>query len=159
MKQFLERRSHFFAEILKNLPVHELLVGYGSGVFHQQGSSLNRMLDFLVIADDTNKFHTENIKMNRTHYTSSIFPTDNYHLSKIKYLNKNYFPLFYFTQNKLEDIPYKYGVIQSSELEIELEKWRNFAIAGRFQKPLFFVGQKTAFLENLIDKNRKNAVC
>ena len=129
MKEFENRKTFFFENFSKIVPEHEFIVGYGSGVFYQKDSKLDRMIDIILVVENIEQFHKENIKMNRSHYHFSFSPTDFYHRKKIEVLQNNLFPLFYFTQNKFQNVAYKYGVIQKDVLYDELSNWTNFTIA------------------------------
>ena len=157
MQKFLDRRNTFLQTITKKLPQYDLLAGYGSGCFYQEGGRKDRMIDFIISVNDLDQFHDQNHKMNPYHYSSFEFmsKTDSWIISSV---SKHFCPLFYFTQNEEEGVKYKYGVIQTNVLETEMKKWVNFGIAGRFQKPVYLMGPKTKHFESIIDANRADAV-
>lgn len=158
MNEFFKRRDHFFDSIKAKIPSHQFMIGYGSGCFFQKSSDLNRMIDFILVVDDIEEFHNQNMDLNPTHYTylPSIFRS--FKKKEIFFLNRRVFPLFYFTENNLDGIRYKYGVIQNNELCRELKNWTTFSIAGRFQKPILVKGKVDQETLNSIETNRINAV-
>jgi translocator assembly and maintenance protein 41 len=72
--------NQFYSSIIKKFPCENIkyAFAYGSGVFTQlnnnaaatkdKGKSSN-MIDFVFVVNNSIKFHTENLKMNKSHYS------------------------------------------------------------------------------------------
>ena len=129
-------------------PTISNVYGYGSG-FVKQTNNKATQLDLIFVVENTNQFHSLNIKINPLDYSlfSRLFGLSLLHSIGSKMV---YFPLV-----KTEDVVLKYGVISARNAEMQLSSWSSLFLAGRLHKPI--VELKTE--KNLdLYRNRKNAV-
>lgn len=94
----------------------------------------SKMIDFIIVVDDTLAWHQENLKKNRAHYSFLKY----FGPRLITRVQENSGANVYF--NTL--IPYndrtliKYGVIKKSHFVNDLLDWDHLYVAGRLQKPV-----------------------
>lgn len=128
--------NQFYSSLIKKFPSEHIkyAFAYGSGVFTQLNNSAaatkdtkksSNMIDFVFVVKDSFMFHTDNLKMNNSHY------------SFLKYLGPYYISRFqdnipaacYYNTLvpiKLEDSSVqliKYGVISEKMLIQDLYDW------------------------------------
>ena len=97
-------------------------------------NSSSKMIDFIIVVDDTLAWHQENLRRNRAHYSFLK------HLGPrvITKVQEDFGANVYF--NTL--IPYndrtliKYGVIKKSHFVNDLLDWDYLYVSGRLQKPV-----------------------
>lgn len=148
----------YLREILSILPKHCYSFAYGSAVFKQtptitklddklqsnQQEKLNlpikannirdKMIDFIVVVDDSLEWHQENLAKNSSHYSFLKY----FGARTISKVQEEFGANCYF--NTL--IPYnnetliKYGVIKKAHLINDLLDWDHLYISGRLQKPV-----------------------
>lgn len=126
-------------KIIDHFPKHvmRLAFAYGSGIFQQKHDKNmhNNMLDFIFVVDDAEKFHTENLLLNRNHYNSLRYlGTGN--LTFVQNLGAG---VYFNTLIKCENRIMKYGVIGTQELKNDLLDWESLYISGRLHKPVKFI--------------------
>lgn len=127
-----------FKRVIDSFPpgIH-MAFAYGSGVFQQEGNEMsNNMLDFILVVEESEKWHSENLKMNGKHYSSlSLFGP-----KFISDVQNNYGAGVYFnTLVPFEQRLIKYGVISISKLMQDLNFWETLYVSGRLHKPVRFV--------------------
>jgi mitochondrial translocator assembly and maintenance protein 41 len=138
----------FLQELIKvNFPSQHVVhaFGYGSAVFKQANYNVktpDQVIDVILVVDDTDQFHQENLSRNYKHY--SAFPkrlpltvTSNaVQRSGSRLYFNPLIPLNTF-QNLQDDMrKLKYGVIHKQDALDDLNNWTKFALAGRMQKPI-----------------------
>lgn len=143
-------------EILTIFPKHCYAFAYGSAVFKQSPNvssinkekiksekksmlpvkvnSTNKMIDLIIVVNDTLNWHQENLMMNNSHYSFLKF----FGPKAITKIQENFGANIYF--NTL--IPYKnetlikYGVINKNHFINDLLDWDHLYVSGRLQKPV-----------------------
>lgn len=131
--------SNVFQRIMMHFPDGgnlSLAFAYGSGVFAQKGHSnpTANMLDFIFAVQDPVKWHSENLNLNRRHYSSVMQKLG---AERISFIQENYGAnIFYNTLISCEGRLIKYGVICNKKLESDLLNWDNLYVAGRLHKPV-----------------------
>ncbi|CAL8092022.1 unnamed protein product [Orchesella dallaii] len=149
-------------EILKHFPKRcNYAFAYGSAVFaqsqtHEQPKP-GKMIDLVFVVNDPVEWHTENLSMNKSHY------------SKLRYFGAKTIAstqermacgVYYNPYCKVGDLgtKVKYGVISTSTLEEDLRNWTHLYVAGRLQKPVLSLKQPSLGLEDAIRKNHQTAL-
>lgn len=130
--------------------------GYGSGIFKQSGYTKKDkpQLDLILVVDNLKEWHKENIKLN---------PKDYSFIGKLffKYASVNKLKgntgITYLSNIIENNLVFKYGTIESKDLEKYLNTWESFYLPGRFQKTIYPIIE-TKELSNLIELNRKQAL-
>ena len=123
--------------VTSHFPQVRFAVGYGSAVFKQANyDAPNLVIDMLLVVDDLQRFHEQNLAMNSSHYSylAKRVPT-----SLIAAVNESgsgiYFnpliPLKSFNSEDTETRQIKYGVIQYDQACEDLALWKTFGLAGR----------------------------
>lgn len=118
-------------------------IGYGSGVFAQQGYKKGRgnppQIDLLQIVENTEKFHTQNLSQFPYHYLGLRW----WGIRAIEYFQKLGAGLYFNPYVKFPPLPdlIKYGVISKQDTLKDISEWSNLYVAGRLQKPVKFRGQ------------------
>lgn len=113
-----------------------LVFSYGSGIFPQNAgeSPTGNMLDFIFVVGDAKKWHTENLRMNRSHYSGIMRLA---RVDRIVDVMQNYGASVYYNTNiPMLDRNIKYGVITEECLVRDLTKWDKLYVAGRLHKPV-----------------------
>lgn len=152
-----------YKEIVNRFPKNIVYCfAYGSGVKKQLGyeNQIQKpILDFVFCVDDSKKFHEQNLEKFESHY------------SGLRYLGSTFLSLYqdklgarvYF--NTLVEIPdlnltLKYGIIETSKLQADLNDWEQLYLAGRLHKPVTNVIQPTDLANPLnlaLQKNLESA--
>lgn len=97
-------------------------------------NSSSKMIDFIIVVDDTLSWHQENLRKNRAHYSF----LKHFGPRVITKVQEDFGANVYF--NTL--IPYndqtliKYGVIKKSHFVNDLLDWDHLYVSGRLQKPV-----------------------
>ena len=112
----------------------QMAFAYGSGVFQQTGQDKSKnMLDFILVVDDPQAWHKENLKLNKSHYSFLARLGPKY----ISIIQENYGAGIYFnTLVPFEDRLIKYGVISKDRLVTDLLEWNTLYVSGRLHKPV-----------------------
>lgn len=129
------------------------IIGYGSAVKTQSNSNeqIKKQIDVIATCDDGTLWHKENLKENKDEYNllANLFINDTiYHLGT---------DIQYLSHLNHDDNLFKLGIINRTDLIDDLKKWKNFYMAGRFQKPVLIVRGDDE-LNNAIEINRLNAL-
>lgn len=134
---------------------------YGSGVKRQDGyddAALKKtLIDLIVCVDDAEKFHTENVRVNPTHYSGikAFGP------SALACIQENFGARVYCnTLIPLADgSAMKYGVISTKHLITDLDEWTHLYVAGRLHKPVQVIADtNNEQLKLAIQTNYRNAI-
>lgn len=139
----------------------DVSIGYGSGILPQDGydkdkstpnntANDSKQLDFMFLVKDCGKFHQENLKQNRDHYSIKSLRL----IKKVQGTNGMYFNPFIKINEKLV----KYGVISSKSALMDLSEWHSLYFAGRLQKPVNFITTNDPRVKFLNQYNLKNAM-
>lgn len=153
-------------ELLDSFPPVEFAFAYGSGVVEQGGYKYEHtdpsklpMLDIILVVENSEKWHTENMKCNESHY-SSLVPLSSRYVAQFQeqipaHLWFNAYVPMQSKQNAGRMM--KYGVISKKHLLDDLTKWSNLYTAGRLQKPVRIL-KNNEIIENAIKSNLESAV-
>ena len=155
-------RLDFFQRALQRFPKScDLAFAYGSGVFKQEGNvSKSNMTDFILVVNNSEEWHTENLKVNPKDYSGIMSVLGPKVISEIqdKFGAKCYFN----TLIPFEDGLIKYGVVSKNNLIADLLDWESLYIAGRLQKPVRMIQDtnrlKDPELHMALRMNLKNAL-
>jgi len=132
-----------------------LSFAYGSGVFHQTNDNnfQKNMLDFVFVVDDCERFHFENIQMNKSHYSFLKY----FGPGNLAHIQKMCASVYFNTLIRCEDRLMKYGVISTDDLKNDLLDWETLYISGRLHKPVKFI-QYDEVLTPALKLNLKSAM-
>ncbi|XP_047308602.1 phosphatidate cytidylyltransferase, mitochondrial [Impatiens glandulifera] len=123
--------------LLKVLPPVEFCCIYGSSL-HPNNHDKSSMIDCILGVADPQKWHAENLKMNKDHYASWLV-----HLGGAKLITEiadeigvgvHFNPFVSFN-----DKVFKYGVVRMHDLIQDLLSWDRFYLSGRLQKPVHMI--------------------
>lgn len=158
--------SEDVAELLDSFPPVEFAFAYGSGVVEQGGYKYEQavpsnmpMLDVILVVEDSEKWHAENLRMNGADYTP-ILPLGSKYIAKFQEeISANlwfnaYVPM---KSTKFSGRLMKYGVISKKHLMKDLTDWNRFYTAGRLQKPVHILKSNEA-IQAAIQTNLESAV-
>lgn len=167
-KGYALAHNDFFKRALERFPPGDLnsktwplAFAYGSGVFEQEGNvSRSNMTDFILVVEDSEKWHQENLAMNPKDYSRLLSLLGPKAISKLQddFAAKCYFN----TLVPFEDGQIKYGVINRNNLIADLLDWESLYIAGRLQKPVRIIEKmdnvEDSELAMALRMNLKNAL-
>ncbi|ODN01670.1 Phosphatidate cytidylyltransferase, mitochondrial [Orchesella cincta] len=144
-------------EILRHFPIKQCsyVFAYGSAVFLQKDQTPGKMLDLVFVVDDPIKWHTENLTMNRNHY-SGLRRFGPKAITRIQ--ERMACGVYYNPYCNVDNLTIKYGVISSASLEDDLRLWKHLYIAGRLHKPVLTLQSPTPALEEAMRKNHQTAL-
>lgn len=154
-----------WTQILGGFPPVDFAFTYGSGAIQQGGYNYQRkpselpMLDLIFIVENSETWHSENLKMNPTHYTS-LFPMN---AQSIAFVQDKIPAHFWFNAyvpvkgGNMSGRLMKYGVISRKHAIRDLTSWNDFYIAGRLQKPVNVL-QSNSTVDSAILENRLMAI-
>ncbi|XP_076922322.1 uncharacterized protein LOC143584053 isoform X1 [Bidens hawaiensis] len=145
----MEARTNL-GSLLKILPPVDFCCVYGS-TLHPNNNDKSSMEDYILGVSDPQQWHSENLKMNRDHYTSWMAS-----LGGAKLITKAadhigagvHFNPFVSWNDKM----YKYGVVRMDDLVEDMLSWKRFYLSGRLQKPVrVIIDNKEITNTNLIN--------
>lgn len=122
------------ASLLKFLPPVEFCCVYGSAL-HPNNYNKSTMVDYILGVSDPMQWHSQNLKMNRDHYASSMV-----YLGGAKLITQvadeigvgvHFNPFV-----SVNDEMFKYGVVRMHDLVEDVLNWETFYLSGRLQKPV-----------------------
>lgn len=147
-----------YERLISSLPKTgtSLIFAYGSGAVAQQGIiQSENMVDYIIVVDDAEDWHSMNLKMNKNHYSCIRFVGAE-NLAKFQ---RSYGPrIFYNTLVRIDNRLIKYGVIETKNLISDLIDWESLYVAGRLHKPVLKVYQsKNVELNEALNLNLRNA--
>ena len=139
----------FYSKILNQLPNVKYAFAYGSGVFKQLNNNepavraaTSNMIDFVLVVEDSVKFHSENLQQNKSHY-SFLRVLGARNLARLQddvsagcYYNTLVPLSIEFDNKQTQQQLIKYGVINEKTLIRDLFDWDYLYISGRLQKPV-----------------------
>uniref|UniRef100_A0A0N5AWB6 Phosphatidate cytidylyltransferase, mitochondrial n=1 Tax=Syphacia muris TaxID=451379 RepID=A0A0N5AWB6_9BILA len=145
-------------DMLKCLPKEtvEYAFAYGSGAFRQFGETTSdKMVDFIVVTNNSAKFHNENLKYNSKHYSLMRLLGS----SVVTQLQQKYGARVYFnTRVRHMGRMMKYGVVSVEDLQHDLLDWRWLFLAGRLHKPVLNIIGPSESIASAMQENRKSAL-
>lgn len=156
--------NSLYKEIVSRFPKNIVYsFAYGSGVKKQLGYEKqipsDCVIDFVFCVEDSEEFHKENLEKFESHYSGL-----RYLGSKIisLYQNKLGARVYFNTLVEIPDlnVTIKYGIVDSTKLQADLNDWEQLYLAGRLHKPVTNVIQPTDLTDPLnlaLNKNLENA--
>lgn len=138
-----DSRSHL-QSVLQHFPPLQWACAYGSGVIKQRGYKADEkpLIDMLFVVDDALQWHAANLQTNRRHYSLLARMLG---VRRIAAMQRNYGAGVWFHTNiKVDNILIKYGVVELSTVRTDLQHWSTLYIAGRLQKPVLILNDRTA---------------
>lgn len=127
-------------KIMSNFPSGiSLAFAYGSGVFQQEGNASSKnMLDFVFVLENARRWHEENLRIHRKHYSFVGCFGPNAVIS----LQDNYGAgMYYNTLVPMGERIIKYGTITRNNFLLDLKDWQWMYISGRLHKPVKILRQ------------------
>lgn len=112
----------------------QMAFAYGSAVYQQVGhKDMGRnMLDFILVVDDPEAWHSVNLRKNRSHYSFLKYMGSH----AIAYIQEWGGGVYFNTMVPFENRIIKYGVIRTDRLITDLLDWDTLYISGRLHKPI-----------------------
>ncbi|XP_074597301.1 phosphatidate cytidylyltransferase, mitochondrial [Brevipalpus obovatus] len=130
-----------------------------SGNNNDQPSSSQKMIDLVLVVNDSSNFHRENLKLNPSHYSflrllgsKMITHVQDNFAAKVYYNS-----LITIVDEKNEKRLVKYGVINTQSLIDDLLDWNHLYIAGRLHKPVKIIHPAEGELAKALSINHQNA--
>lgn len=123
-------------EVLKNFPRNiTFCFAYGSAAFKQLNNQSNNILDLIFVVRNVNHWHSENLKLNPTHYAQPLRFFGQRAIANVQ--EKWGAKVYYNTLIKItEGYTIKYGIISEVSLIEDLLDWHDIYLAGRLHKPV-----------------------
>jgi mitochondrial translocator assembly and maintenance protein 41 len=128
--------------IIERFPQENLVYafGYGSGVFSQSLTDptvKGNMLDIILVVDDAEAFHRENMRRHPGHYASWLRASG---APTAAWMQQNFWlpdarVLFLVVDDDPDFPPMKYGIVHQNDLNDDLQNWTKLYLSGRLQKP------------------------
>lgn len=153
-------------DLLRCFPSVEFAFAYGSGVVEQGGYKYEQsdpsklpMMDFILVVENSEQWHEDNMLQNPSHYTS-IIPLGSKYVAQFqdKIPAHLWFNAYIPMKSKgCVGRLMKYGVISKEYMLEDLNTWSNLYTAGRLQKPVRVLKQN-AVIEEAIKNNLESAV-
>lgn len=144
--------DHKIIDFISSKPEVIDIIGYGSGVKKQEGytNDIKRQIDIISTVDNINEWHNQNYKLNKKEYYELGFKFN-------KIYNKLGTDINYISNIDYKGDTFKLGIIEKDDLLKDLYTWKNFFIAGRFQKPIMKI-KSDEELDKAIYFNRLSAL-
>ncbi|VDN57626.1 unnamed protein product [Dracunculus medinensis] len=129
---------------------------YGSGAVSQLGEKSDvKMVDFIIVSNNSLKFHEENLQRNPCHYSALRY----FGANTLTKLQRNFAArVFYNTHISYKGRLLKYGVVEYEDLERDLLDWRWLYLAGRLHKVVVDIVPPPKTLAAAIHENRISAI-
>lgn len=129
-------------------------IGYGSGVFPQNGytKAQKPQIDMVHVVDNTEKFHRQNLKRFPGHYSGLKYLG----LGAIEYIQNIGAGIYYNPFVEMNGAMIKYGVMATKTAIKDIVEWKHLYIAGRLQKPVKIISTSSE-IEQLNSLNLYNA--
>jgi translocator assembly and maintenance protein 41 len=144
--------DHKIIDFISSKPEVIDIIGYGSGVKKQEGytNDIKRQIDIISTVDNINEWHNQNYKLNKKEYYELGFKFN-------KIYNKLGTDINYISNIDYKGDTFKLGIIEKDDLLKDLYTWKNFFVAGRFQKPIIKI-KSDEELDKAIYFNRLSAL-
>jgi translocator assembly and maintenance protein 41 len=153
-------------ELLAQFPPVAFAFAYGSGAVEQGGYDYNQksgkslpLLDLILVVDDAESWHRDNMSRNPHHYTSLI-PLSPRLTAAFQERIKAHFWFNAYVPVGIASSPdrlMKYGVISRQHAMNDLTKWSNLYLAGRLHKPVHII-KSNVEIEAVMGLNREQAI-
>ncbi|CAO2826898.1 unnamed protein product [Amaranthus hypochondriacus] len=129
-----DKKREELAGLLTILPPVEFCCVYGS-ILHPNNHDKSRMIDYILGVRDPIEWHSQNLKMNRCHYSSWMMRHGGAKLiTKVAEgigVGVHFNPFVSW-----DDKTFKYGVVRMHDLVEDITNWKTFYLSGRLQKPI-----------------------
>ena len=144
--------DHKIIDFISSKPEVIDIIGYGSGVKKQNGytDDIKRQIDIISTVDNINEWHNQNYELNKEEYYELGFKFN-------KIYNKLGTDINYISNIDYKGDTFKLGIIEKEDLLKDLYTWKNFFMAGRFQKPIMKI-RSDEKLDKAIYFNRLSAL-
>jgi mitochondrial translocator assembly and maintenance protein 41 len=161
----------YYRILTKFPPNVSLCFAYGSGVKKQVGydgvaakggqSSTGKkpMIDLLFTVDNSYQWHSQNLQMNPSHYSSVMRFVGSKSIAK--YQESYAAKVFFNTLVPLDEngLMIKYGVVSTKDLITDLLDWKDLYLSGRLQKPVEIIRDpQSSKIQNALELNLASAV-
>lgn len=116
----------------------DVTIGYGSGVFEQDGynGKSQPQVDMIHVVENTGKFHTKNVHRFNQHYSGLKYGG----VKLIEFFqNLGLVSIYFNPYITMKQTTIKYGIISEALILKDLIEWRTLYLAGRLQKPVKFI--------------------
>uniref|UniRef100_A0AC34RBV5 Phosphatidate cytidylyltransferase, mitochondrial n=1 Tax=Panagrolaimus sp. JU765 TaxID=591449 RepID=A0AC34RBV5_9BILA len=147
-----------YKELIECLPLKTVVFAfaYGSGAISQADENLaDKMVDFIVVTNDSLQFHQENLQKNPKHYSFiRLFGPER--ITKFQINGGGC--CFFNTNVSYHGRLLKYGIISTNDLQEDLLDWSWLYVAGRLQKPVLKVIAPSESIKMQIKENRISAI-
>ncbi|MBR3199525.1 MAG: hypothetical protein IKG27_05895 [Bacilli bacterium] len=139
--------------VKESIPETIAVIGYGSGMFKQDGYDKKDKpdKDLILVVEDFKDFLMEDFKMNPHHFTDDF----DKNILERKKEKANYYKNLGCLKFYHDDVHFKVMIISDEALKYDLKTWKHFGMAGRLTKPILY-DDIPEDLERLILKNREN---
>lgn len=129
-------------------------IGYGSGVFAQEGyeGKTRPQVDLIHIVKDTRQFHSLNLARHAHHYSGLKYGG----VGLIEMVQKLGVGLYYNPFVNIDGTMVKYGIMARDTALKDIIEWNNLYLAGRLQKPVKFIGD--SLISQVNQFNLRNAM-
>eukprot|EP00871_Galdieria_phlegrea_P000945 jgi/Galph1/1851/GphlegSOOS_G538.1 len=144
--EYYEKRVY---SALSCIPPAKFAVAYGSGAVPQKGNKENNMLDLILVLENAEAWHRENLERNPSHYALLPRLLGSKLTSSVQSC-KSGVPILYNTLVPYREGMMKYGCVSLSDFLEDLISWKYFFLAGRLQKPvrMFYASQNLQYVSN-----------
>ncbi|EGT51031.1 hypothetical protein CAEBREN_09395 [Caenorhabditis brenneri] len=147
-----------YQELISVLPLKtvEYAFAYGSGAIQQKDENkAEKMVDFVVVTNNAQEFHKDNIAKNPQHYSLLRLMGP----KMIEKIQCNFAArVYYNTHVNVGKRKIKYGVISYENAKQDLLDWRWIYICGRLHKPVLDVIKPKDDMCDLVTENRRSAL-
>lgn len=127
------------SELLAPFPATRYAFAYGSAALPQAAASgsAGSMLDLILVVDDPQAWHADNLERNPSHYSAMARVAGPALIARLQ--DSSFGARLWY--NTLVSLPpngrlVKYGVISSASFIADLLEWRDLYTAGRLHKPV-----------------------
>ncbi|XP_022165998.1 phosphatidate cytidylyltransferase, mitochondrial isoform X2 [Myzus persicae] len=111
------------------------------------------MVDLIFVVNNTHNFHQDNLTINPHHYSSIRYLG----ASVLSSVQTSFGANVYFnTHITVDNLMFKYGVIDLKDFRQDLQSWYTLYIAGRLHKPVLMLRDEG--LSDLVMHNLRSAV-
>ncbi|KAL5290586.1 TAMM41 family protein [Megaselia abdita] len=157
--------SAIYKEVVSRFPKNIVYCfAYGSGVKKQIGYENKKpsdcVIDFIFCVDDSKDFHRQNLEKFESHYSGLRYLGSR---GISLYQNKLGAGVYFNTLVEIADlnVTIKYGIVETTKLQADLNDWENLYLAGRLHKPVTNVLKPTDIdnpLNLALQRNLENAL-
>jgi translocator assembly and maintenance protein 41 len=160
--QTLSAAPHFSlnaSELLAPFPATRYAFAYGSAALPQAAASAGSMLDLILVVDDPQAWHADNLERNPLHYSAMARVAGPALIARLQ--DSSFGARLWY--NTLVSLPpsgrlVKYGVISSASFIADLLEWRDLYTAGRLHKPVSDLQQPPPAFAAALSANRRAAL-